>query len=363
MPMNLVIQEKRKELGLTQEQVAEYLNVSTPAVSKWEKGTTCPDIALLPPLARLLKIDLNTLFCFYEDLTRQEISYLCKEIENIVRTDSLAVAFEIATQKLHEYPHNEELLHCLAFQMDRLLTMSELSEDEMRPFEDTVVSWYRRLAESNDIKICNSANYMLASRYIRKGDYDKAQATLDLMPDRNDVINGMADKLMLQVAIDQHQGKGEKASGDLEQAFLLALNRVQLLLWKMVDAELASGENQTAKYIADKAKQMVEMFDLWAYDSFVAPLQIALAEKNAEACILLLRGMLEAMLVPWDMGKSPLFHRIAKTANSGAPEQMMSAILTEMERGESYAFLQECGAYKALIAEYREKAETAKSRL
>lgn len=40
MPMNTVIQEKRKELGLTQEQVAEYLNVSTPAVSKWEKGVS-----------------------------------------------------------------------------------------------------------------------------------------------------------------------------------------------------------------------------------------------------------------------------------------------------------------------------------
>ena len=30
--------EKRKELGFTQEQVAKYLNVSIPAVSKWEKG-------------------------------------------------------------------------------------------------------------------------------------------------------------------------------------------------------------------------------------------------------------------------------------------------------------------------------------
>lgn len=40
MPMNLVIQKKRKELGLTQEQVAEYLNVSVPAVSKWEKGVS-----------------------------------------------------------------------------------------------------------------------------------------------------------------------------------------------------------------------------------------------------------------------------------------------------------------------------------
>ena len=45
MPMNLVIQEKRKALGLTQEQVAEYLNVSIPAVSKWEKGATSPRLS------------------------------------------------------------------------------------------------------------------------------------------------------------------------------------------------------------------------------------------------------------------------------------------------------------------------------
>lgn len=46
MPMNIVIQEQRKLLGLTQEQVADYLGVSTPAVSKWEKGITSPDIGL-----------------------------------------------------------------------------------------------------------------------------------------------------------------------------------------------------------------------------------------------------------------------------------------------------------------------------
>ena len=40
MSMNIIIQEKRKALGLTQEQVADYLGVSVPAVSKWEKGVS-----------------------------------------------------------------------------------------------------------------------------------------------------------------------------------------------------------------------------------------------------------------------------------------------------------------------------------
>ena len=62
MKISQIVKEKRKHLGLTQENIAEYLGVSTPAVSKWENGTTYPDITLLPGLARLLKTDLNTSF-------------------------------------------------------------------------------------------------------------------------------------------------------------------------------------------------------------------------------------------------------------------------------------------------------------
>ena len=64
MPMNVVLKEKRKAAGLTQEQVAKRLGVTAPAVNKWEKGSTYPDVTLLPALARLLGTDLNTLMCF-----------------------------------------------------------------------------------------------------------------------------------------------------------------------------------------------------------------------------------------------------------------------------------------------------------
>ena len=38
MKINQMIRQKRKESSLTQEQIADYLGVSTPAVNKWEKG-------------------------------------------------------------------------------------------------------------------------------------------------------------------------------------------------------------------------------------------------------------------------------------------------------------------------------------
>lgn len=40
MEMKDVIRKKRRECGLTQEQVASFLGVSTPAVNKWESGVS-----------------------------------------------------------------------------------------------------------------------------------------------------------------------------------------------------------------------------------------------------------------------------------------------------------------------------------
>ncbi len=51
----------RKEQQLTQRQLAEQLCVSDKAVSKWERGLGCPDVSLLPDLARLLGIELEGL--------------------------------------------------------------------------------------------------------------------------------------------------------------------------------------------------------------------------------------------------------------------------------------------------------------
>lgn len=43
----------RKQLGMTQEQLAGRLGVTYQAVSKWENGQSCPDIMLIPLLADL----------------------------------------------------------------------------------------------------------------------------------------------------------------------------------------------------------------------------------------------------------------------------------------------------------------------
>lgn len=46
----------RKEKNLTQKELAQSLDVTDKAISKWERGLSCPDISLLIPLAKALDV-------------------------------------------------------------------------------------------------------------------------------------------------------------------------------------------------------------------------------------------------------------------------------------------------------------------
>lgn len=56
-----LIAQVRREKELTQKDLAERLHVSVQAVSKWERGLSCPDIALLEPLAEALDLTVTEL--------------------------------------------------------------------------------------------------------------------------------------------------------------------------------------------------------------------------------------------------------------------------------------------------------------
>ena len=93
MKINEIIRKKRIEKGFTQEQMASFLGVSAPAVNKWEKSISYPDITLLPALARLLDTDLNTLLSFQEDLTRDEIGHFLNKLVSAAETEGVDSAF------------------------------------------------------------------------------------------------------------------------------------------------------------------------------------------------------------------------------------------------------------------------------
>lgn len=76
--MGRLICELRKTHKLTQKELAEKLNVTDKAVSKWERGISCPDVSLLIPLAQTLHVSTGEL------LNGEKNSALAEKKEDIV---------------------------------------------------------------------------------------------------------------------------------------------------------------------------------------------------------------------------------------------------------------------------------------
>ncbi len=60
--IGLKIAHYRKRCGLTQEKLAKRVGVTSQAVSKWEQQLSCPDIMLLPELAKIFGVTIDELF-------------------------------------------------------------------------------------------------------------------------------------------------------------------------------------------------------------------------------------------------------------------------------------------------------------
>ena len=52
------ISDSRKKHGMSQKDLAERLNITDKAVSKWERGLSFPDISMLIPLSEVLEVTL-----------------------------------------------------------------------------------------------------------------------------------------------------------------------------------------------------------------------------------------------------------------------------------------------------------------
>ncbi|OPX42262.1 transcriptional repressor DicA [Ruminiclostridium hungatei] len=350
MPMNMIIREKRKEIGLTQEQIAECLGVSTPAVNKWEKGTTYPDISLLPALARLLKTDLNTLLCFNEGLSEQEISHFCKGVMDTIGENGFESGFTMVIDKVQKYPSCGSLLHTTALLLDGALMMSGMIDENKERYSSQITALYKRAAKSDDDNIRDKATFMLASKYMGHEEYDKAQEMLDLLPERSAM-----DKSQLQANLWIKQGKLTEAAELLERKLLMMeSNEIQSILISLEEIALKEGNNEDAARLAEISCEAAGLFGLWDYCSFVAPLQVASHQENVRDSISILKSILAATLKPWEMKKSALYRHIAIKSHQGNfGKKMLPALLAEIENDSRYAFLHSNTEFQQLIEQYR----------
>lgn len=206
MDLNLgsIIKRLRIEHSITQEELAAYLGISFQAVSKWETGTTLPDITLLPKLAAYFGVKIDDLFAVnHEDelerietmlqreaMTDQNYTYAKRILGGILQENPGDVGAMKQYVKVYLTKTNSDLLEA-----GRILEKAM----EISPLDEEIYSLYRSVRggseykyhSDNDwfIRVCEPyakkypQNYnlyrMLIEAMIGKKYFDRAEELLN----------------------------------------------------------------------------------------------------------------------------------------------------------------------------------------
>lgn len=302
MRINEIIREKRRALGLTQEQAAERLGVTASAVNKWERGASLPDITLLPALARLLGVDLNTLLDFSEELTDAQIGEFLNSLDGMARSEGYAAAFERAEEKIREYPSCEKLLISAAYYLDGAMYLYGAEEGGYREKLD---SWYDRLAESRDGEIREAALVMVLSRCRKNGELERAEALIKALP--RPQIDRREQLALLYTA----QGRADEARGIWQSRALEGITEAVTAMTHLMDDAFKRGRTEDAELIAGVVEAVSAAAGLPEWMGLSARLELAELRGGGEEHGGLMERMKRSLDTPWEPQDSPIYSSLS----------------------------------------------------
>jgi len=177
--MGQIIKRLRKERNLTQEELAEQLNISAPAVSKWETDLSMPDISQVVPLCRVFGISTDVLFGVYGADTTADEERIIDEYEKLGEPTE---RYEFLTKVLEQYPNNVRFLS-YALQDGSVIIDCKLVDDIPK-----IVAECERMGRilincSGEPDSIAVAHEFLAQIYNSLGQYEHAKEHTEKLPD------------------------------------------------------------------------------------------------------------------------------------------------------------------------------------
>ena len=171
MKLNIAgtIRSLRNEMGITQEELANAIGVTTQAVSKWERGEGYPDITFLPDIAEYFHVTLDTLCGIDEQQKRKEISSIIDATANA----SYAEGVKTAREGLKKFPHSVQLKTNLA----RALMGCTANWTPSKEVLKEVIGLYEDINHHSPNSNALSQNdvSLLCQAYVSIGAYKKAK--------------------------------------------------------------------------------------------------------------------------------------------------------------------------------------------
>lgn len=173
-----VIKRLRRAKNVTQEQLANFIGVSTPAVSKWESGISYPDISILPVLANYFSVTIDELLNYRSELNESEIIDIINECQNLFSTESIENAIELCEKYIKKYYSD----YRLKLKLIDVYTLSCMNLTDISKREKVVKRAIEILEDivgnTKDIEIKELALAQLSTQYMFINNLDKAEEAL-----------------------------------------------------------------------------------------------------------------------------------------------------------------------------------------
>ena len=164
----------RKGKDLTQEEVAEMLGVSPQSVSKWERGDNLPDITLLPAIANLYKISVDTLIGMDKINDRQTRNNVFTTAHNHIRSGDITTAAQVYSEALKTFPNDEGILSNLA--------MTLALSDDPNKLSQAVALCERVLRGAGGENVHHTTRAALCFIHLKAGEKEKSIAIAQKLP-------------------------------------------------------------------------------------------------------------------------------------------------------------------------------------
>ena len=174
------IKKLRRERDITQEQLAEYLNISVSAISQWECGKTAPDISLLAPLANILEITVDELLGADELRSVEEVKKILKLSDSMAPDGKSEERIALLRDAVKRYPGNHELWLNLAIVLNFIKDADEETKERNR--KEAIEIYERILARCTVSWIRNKAQSGLCYLYDASGQKEKAAEMAGELP-------------------------------------------------------------------------------------------------------------------------------------------------------------------------------------
>lgn len=343
MRINEVIRKFRKEQNLTQEQVANYLGVTAPAVNKWENGNSYPDITLLAPLARLLNTNVDTLLSFKEELTDIEIDQFVKDISGEMNKEGYEKVFDKANDKIKEYPNCDKLILNVAQLMNAYLIMGSYDINDSEKYQKQIKAWFEAVSLSDDKELANVAFMSLSQDYLKNGEYEKAQKLLDQIPPIG------FDKRSFQATLFSKQGQYDKSYEIHESLIFQHANSVIASLMYIEYLLCEQLEYKEAIEYSDLISSIANQFDLGKYIGLSTKLTIYLKMQEVEKSIDVLEEMMTVGIDTMQVASKSKLYPHMKFKEEASIKDMERMIIKSLEEDTEINFLRENKRFKNLL--------------